>query len=192
MNGSFQESKSRTLRLPECDADTLETFIFWLYKRELPDFATEVDALPYATQERKDAMTNAQLQLVRLWSFADEYLMPKLQNAAMARLLDLLPDAYARTETITLAFNSTTETSPLRQALVLSFLRSQHPSNHLNAYGEKRHDADAMNVLGATPGFLSACLAAIHGSKCGKLECSCPKSCYWTRKSAYRDFMVPE
>lgn len=192
LNGGFKEAQKHVMRLPGCDIETLHLFMYWLYKHDLPDVVTIVDELPSRTTETKARVTELQLKLVRLWTFADKYLMPKLQNATMIQLLEIFSIAYCRAETASLAFNSSTQGAKIRTAVLHAVLYHQRPDRQTNAYNEQKYNEDAMNVLGATPGFLSAYHLAIRNSSCGMLACHCKRSCYSTSQRVHKDFLVPE
>ena len=79
-------------------------FIYWLYHGELPE----------SDEENSDI----QEPLVRLWIFAERYLMPKLQNAAMESLCVNLVSIKPCTGAMRAAFEVTSGTSVLRKVMV--------------------------------------------------------------------------
>ena len=144
------------------------------------------------TETDKNAITDTQDTLVRLWCFADRFLIPQLQNAAMRPLLTLVRISYVRTAVASLAFRSTPHNSPLRTVIARRLLYDLHPANALNNYGEQIYEEADMDQLGSTPGFMAKCLTSISETKCKTLPCSCESDCYRLHEREDDKFMVAE
>ena len=56
--------------------------------------------------------------LVKVWAFGNAYPIPRLQNAAMRRMLELFKTTYLRAETVQLAFKLTSPDSVLSEMMV--------------------------------------------------------------------------
>ena len=186
LKGRFNEAKTRALTLPDCDIDTVQMFLYWLCNLEVPNSREMVYEHARGSETRREVVSQQQLQLIRLWCFGDRFLIPRLQNAAVRDLVDLLDISYIRAAAMALVFNTTHETSPLRALAVHSFL-VYYPT--INAYGEQTYSEDALNMMGGTPGVLAKCFEFVATSKCGRLKCECSPCCY---KIVEIDYMVPE
>jgi hypothetical protein len=103
-NGSFVESKKKTMRLADVDVGTFEDFHTWLYTRK---FVYEDDkSLSFR-------------HLTNLWVFGDYFQMPMLQNCVMdeifakVKLQQGIPTDMAK-----IAYAETVEGSLLRRASI--------------------------------------------------------------------------
>lgn len=107
-DGSFSESKERTLKLPGCNSTTFELFLYRLCHQKLPEKMYDDD---FETCEP----CGVQPALVQLWYFADAYLMPKLQNESLCRLHDCFSAGFyvrrMRMATMKLAIEKVPRTS---------------------------------------------------------------------------------
>lgn len=138
LNSSFKESTSRTLRLPGCDITTFQLFLDWLCHRQLPNFDEYTPDMEFTEKE--------QGALVRLWSFAEEHLMPKLQNAAMKELLATLESFHLMPGAVRVAFDTTSSDSIMRRMVVEEAVCDYE-------LGRKAH-REEMDEFGAIPGFM--------------------------------------
>lgn len=113
--------------------------------------------------------------------------MPKLQNAAMRTMQQLMQPSYIRAEALALAFNITPHGSLMRTLTINSFL-----GNHsiTNVYGAPAYTEDDLNLLSSAPGVMAECLETISKTNCGKLKCSCKLKCYFNQE--HSACMVPE
>lgn len=73
------------LRFPEDDEDAWELVLFWMIERKLPSAAN--------TPCYEDARV-FQGRLFNTWILADKYMMPRLQNATMTLLFNVLGGAH--------------------------------------------------------------------------------------------------
>lgn len=90
-------------------------FLYWLCKRELPDWRL---SLAKEAREPDEYYVNRyQHALVRTWAFGEAYLLPKLQNKAMARLLAALGAFKPDVDTVKEVYENTAATSVLRQVI---------------------------------------------------------------------------
>lgn len=87
LDGDFAESEKRELTLPGADIESVRLFIFWLCKHDLPDTAKEMDTHALGSKIWTDFVAQEQESLIRLWCFADQFILPKLQNVTMKRFL---------------------------------------------------------------------------------------------------------
>ncbi|SMY26662.1 unnamed protein product [Zymoseptoria tritici ST99CH_1A5] len=120
LSGSFKQARERTLRLPGCDEDTFKLFIGYLANNRLPDYtaAYEASMSPGDETATDKLHTSFQDQLINLWSLADAYLMPSLQNKAMRQFLQLTAGGTILAGTASLAYEKTADGSVMRQAVV--------------------------------------------------------------------------
>ena len=153
LEGEFKESTESTLKLPGCTKETFELFLFWICHRELPGLWEWLDKGDSAAKTYQQTAGRAQTAFVRLWCFADAYLMPKLQNAAMILLLECLENSRTNAGAAKLALELTSSGSPVRDA-VMDELVSDYTRG---PKGERddRYSEEEMDTLGATPGFMS-------------------------------------
>jgi hypothetical protein len=87
-----------------------------------------------------------QERLVRVWNFADAYLMPFLQNAAMVRFMDILMTHYVAVDTVRLVVEETAYCSLLWDAVMKDLV-----SGCIN----NMYSVDEMDAIGAIPEALS-------------------------------------
>jgi hypothetical protein len=103
LNGSFSESVEGVLKLPGCDVNTFESFIYWLFHKDLSHLL-ESD--------------HPHVCLAKLWCFGEACLLPKLQNCAMRTLITSFKDFYVNFDAMEIAGSETQVDSPLWQVLV--------------------------------------------------------------------------
>ena len=142
VTNGFKESEDKTLRLPGCDVDTFEGFLYWLCHKDIPDDTGE---------NVKDSDSYHQF-LIRVWAFGDVYLMPLLQNEAMNHLLGAFDSNWPSPRAVKLAFELSSPGSIVREVLVEELA---------DMYKRSGNDPDEevepeMNKLGATAGFTLA------------------------------------
>lgn len=190
LSNGFKETKSCTLKLPDCHVDTFQLFLYWLCNYQLPDVREFSESLPAGSEEKNSYITTQQLQLVRLWSFAERFLLPKLQNETMRTLLIwTAKTTYIRAEAIALACKITSSDSFLTALAVKDFLRHY---GYESDYGRQTYNEADINSLGATSGVMAKCLSMVSSSKCGMLKCSCSPSCYRIKPASFATFMVSD
>lgn len=180
------------MTLPGSDLESVQLFIYWLCKHDLPDMTKEEDSHTNGTPERRDCITKNQEILVRLWCFGDRFLVPRLQNVAMKNLIHRLRGAYVRAEIVDLALRLTLEKSPLRNAITRHFLHNQPANGHANAYGGLQYDQADFERFGSTPGLMTQFLRVISKSVRKRLPCTCEKECYRINEVDEKKFMVAE
>lgn len=138
----FKEGQKKEIELPEYDADVFEAFVYFLFGEELL-----FNSSPYDLQQR---LLELKLSF-RMWAFADKYLLPKLQNAAMRRVCDVIDDRLysCRIDATTLGdcFRTTREGSPL------SMVVGDYCVERIKARGASFGMGDG---LGSCSGFLAA------------------------------------
>jgi len=171
--------------LPGCDINTLELFLRWTTCRELPNYRQASESFDKGSNELFNFTTTTQLQLIRLWTFADMILIPKLQNDSLQAINDMT--AFTRAETIELIFATTVVCSTLQNYALDCFLSGHRlPTD----YGPKRYSDQDFDRIGATPGVMLACFKLTEMSRCGSLYCECDPCCYAVYEA--EDYMVPE
>jgi hypothetical protein len=75
---AFAETDSQEVDLEEMGTEAFDSFLHWVYHRSIPPLET---------------VNLHQLQdLLRLWIFADKYIVPNLQNYVMSHMIRLLDD----------------------------------------------------------------------------------------------------
>jgi hypothetical protein len=192
LENGFSETEKHVLTLPESNLDTVRLSIYWLSKHTLPNFKKEVDSFPFRSQEMQNSATEKQESLVRLWCFADRFLIPTLQNAAMKQILNLLRRYYVRAEIVDLAFRLSSHDSALRPAVLRSFLHHWHSGSPINAYGGLKYEQADIDRLGETLGIMPIFLELINKSAYGKFPCTCGSECYRAQTDQDVEFMVAD
>ncbi|KAK4501713.1 hypothetical protein PRZ48_007522 [Zasmidium cellare] len=148
LSNGFAETSEQTLRLPGCDEETFRFFLYYMTTNTLPDFGAEFQAFyksEHTVEETAAMRVQFQVALVRIWCFGDIYLMPKLQNAAVDRLLDLLKQVCIAPDAVRLAFSINVD-GPLCK------LFAQEAAFDYN--GTTGFKKASMDRLGAIPGFI--------------------------------------
>ena len=153
LEGTFKESTERVMKLPGCEKDAFELFLYSLCYRKLPNLADYID------HKDDDAVIDSrasqvQVALVQLWCFADAILTPDLQNIVMKSLLQFFAVTRITTEGLRVAFSLTSKDSLLRKAMLDEFLsdyaaEKRFPSSS-NLYTEEEKDSFAR-----IPGLMS-------------------------------------
>lgn len=103
---AFSERSTRTLRPPGCDEETFACSLHWLTFRRLPSNRSHggEHGIPRNCEHCHSAM-------IKLWTFGDAYLLPKMQNLAMFRLIELCHDIHMSAADAKLAYGSTAKDS---------------------------------------------------------------------------------
>jgi hypothetical protein len=170
MVGSLDSS---TLKLPGCDTDTFELFLYWLHNKGLP---SEFDKVPPGL--RSTELLERRKLMVQLWGFGNAYLMPKIQNVAMNTYLNLLSEHRVSLEEVSLVAELAPQGSPL---WVVTMDELAHDHDSLLDDGEEIVDHFANN-----PGAMVELIKRLrgHNGHTSKL----PYSLF----SNHESFMVPE
>ena len=163
LSGAFKESDAQTLKLPGCDEHTFRLFLYWLCNHKFPDPYKDAVTLTHGSEEKKAYITTQQLLLVKLWVFGDAYLLPRLQNDTMRRLLQLLQDTYIRAEAVQLAFTAAPFASKIREVAIAELV---HSYGKHDQYGGLRYDDDDISLLAATPGLMQSMLQTLTTLDC--------------------------
>lgn len=107
LDGGFNEAKTHRFSVPGCDEKTFRLFLFHLATKKLP---------------KKECLSsdddNRAVELARLWVFGEYLMLPTLQNAAMARLLETLGLVTTGLRLIEVAYGNSADGSPLRRAVL--------------------------------------------------------------------------
>ncbi|GAB1739602.1 hypothetical protein NU219Hw_g4551t1 [Hortaea werneckii] len=102
LEGVFKEARERTLKLPDCSAETFDVLLYFhMYDRLPADL---------------DSEDEAQLLLVNLWLFGDIHLIPRLRAkafVAVSEILDHQPPCPAALGTILASGPENSELRPL-------------------------------------------------------------------------------
>ena len=190
LHGSFKEAENRMLRLPGCNQETFEHFLYWACNNNLPNFEAEVDAEIDAATNDEEKVTAAvtargyQLRLAKLWTFGNAYVLPKLQNVATRALGSIFPFSKTAPEAIRHAFAKSAEDSVLRKA----FAR-ETASDCLC----KRFLAEEMEIIGAIPGVFAAIMDVVV--KCQRVhpaKYAHTPECSRSGRGDCGGFLVPE
>lgn len=152
LTGGFSESKTLALKLPDCTADTLQMFLYYLSSgKELVDLF-----VPHFDYDRE-----AQATLARVWVFGQQYLIPKLQDEAMKALDELLQDHLVGLDTVRVAFTKTSEHSKLRNRITEEMYRDHGEVFQKASTSREQRMAE----VAAIPGYLIALseeMARVH------------------------------
>ncbi|KAI7384065.1 hypothetical protein KC336_g18239 [Hortaea werneckii] len=164
------------------NADMFEVFLFWASESRLPYFdagkddVTEGDA-PTTDVESDDIVDT----LADLWMFAEDFSIPKLQNDAMKRLLEVLLDVNVRPSTL-IQFSLPGDETQLHSVLLLEVAHGLC----CNCYTAQEED-----TLAKLDGFFTRFAGLVREE--GMLD---PKETSPSRQFANDDdvsaFMVPE
>jgi hypothetical protein len=114
LENGFKETEQRVLTLPDSNLESVQLFIYWTCKHELPDAVQESNGYAEGSQELKDFVAQKQESLVRLWCFADRFLITKLQDVAMTQILSFVRIYYVPADVVDLALRLTSGESKLR------------------------------------------------------------------------------
>ena len=94
---------------------------------------------------------------VHLWAFADEHLLPKLQNAAMAMFYwnAILEGVFPTIDTLQLAYENSAPGSKLQELMMSQVSRGllKADRGHEAEEAFKGYSADDIGRLGEVPGF---------------------------------------
>jgi len=106
MRNACAESESDTVLLPNVETATFQEFFTWLYLRQLSE------PLKTTGAER--------MRLVKLWVFAETYIVPEFQNAALDALHKSLDkhDSMPAPSVINYVYENTIYRSPLRKLFI--------------------------------------------------------------------------
>lgn len=104
LEGDFKEAGERTLKLPDCSAETFDVLLYFhMYDRLPADL---------------DSEDEAQLLLVNLWLFGDTHLIPRLKTKAFAAAREILYHQCPRPGVLAKTLVSGPEDSPLRALFI--------------------------------------------------------------------------
>ena len=179
LKGNFKEAEDRTLRLPGCDKETLELFLYWACNKALPDFQADIGHEPGNT--RKDLVHANQLRLAKLWILGDACLLSRLQNDAMRSLGSMLGSANVSVEAIRYAFAESAEGSMLRKALAHELALD---------YINDRYLAGEAENIGAIPGVFAATTNVVF--TCYNNKCAHEPEGFTGARGDCWGFLVPE
>jgi hypothetical protein len=167
LDGRFLEGFNRRLTLPGCDEDTLKVFLYWVVKKELPwtryNCCLDFDCCETPCHR----WLESELQVIRVWRFADQYLMPKLQNAAMSILLDMLPEGYPQIDAIHEAFSACAPDSRLCKMYVDEIAFRFRTGEEMT----REYTASLCDAEGFYPEFFMSCTSMMrcHGdARCSR------------------------
>jgi len=76
-NGNFDEGNTQSMRLEDVEIPIFSMLLHWMYFHEIED------------KNEEDVMG-----LAKLWVLGGRFLVPEVQNAAMALILDTIPGLY--------------------------------------------------------------------------------------------------
>ncbi|KAK3712132.1 hypothetical protein LTR37_009223 [Vermiconidia calcicola] len=190
LEGSFQETTTRHLALPDCDIDTLQLFLCWLNSHHVPSCRQVAQSLKKGSSQKNAFIKAHQIRLVRLWTFADRVLAPKLQNAAMRAMFRL--SAYFRADTIELISETILGNSMLRTVAIESFLYGYRSTGQ---YGRTYSEAE-FNHLDANPNVAAKDFDVVAKSECKRSISQCGGSalalCYNIEQKGADTFIVAE
>lgn len=198
LSNGFKETEKRELALPESTLQSVQLFIYWLCKQEVPSAAKDIETLPQDSQDRKDFVTKQQETLVRLWCFAERFMIHKLQNAAIKRMLELLRTNYIRAEILDLAFRLTSTGSMLRVVTLRSFMHHRTPELSPKAFAGLKYEKSDIDHLEETPGLMPQLLELMAKARCKRFPCICTlrtpsvATCYVMNGGEDHLYMMPE
>lgn len=155
LDGNFKEANEKVLRLPGWNSDVVELFISWAYKPFLPDYRY----LCEPTLENRTTLETSDTQklLMRLWTFADAHLIPKLQDAAITKLVDVAAANAVDSEVVRFGYSTSAKGSKLRK-----FIIDQARYDYFVAEPPALLTAEKLASLAAIPGFLPEFLEPVR------------------------------
>jgi len=184
LDGDFEKSAARTLKLPGCDSDIFQLFLYWTCNRTLP-IGECTQKIPNteasATRHREECV-----YLVRLWAFEDACLMPELQNAAMKALLNEMYTHRVPVEAVREAFATTAHGLLIREATMKEAFRA------CIEY-EDGYDTEEKEVLDTIPGLFKGFTDELI-SCCGptSYQCRHGSTCFSALEEDKEHYMVYE
>ncbi|KAK4539182.1 hypothetical protein LTR36_001182 [Oleoguttula mirabilis] len=118
LGGGFKESQDRTLRFPGVREEVVQAFVAWLFQYSLP-LNDLVEAAEEEDIEDDDEWVQEEMRLVvRLWAFGEQYMLPRLQNAAMRELYKRVRYVYPDIDIIKEAYECSPPKSTLRKLMM--------------------------------------------------------------------------
>ncbi|KAI6910934.1 hypothetical protein D0869_12503 [Hortaea werneckii] len=102
--GDFKEAGERTLKLPDCGAETFDIVLYFQIFRCLPCNIHSED--------------QAQLLLVNLWLFGDIYLLPRLKSQASKATSEILGRQFPQPDVLAKVLAFSPEDSTLRALFI--------------------------------------------------------------------------
>lgn len=178
------------LRFPEDDGDAWQVILFWVVKERLPS----IDQFPGSSEaplDRQSGGEDVQMNLYQSWILADKYLMPKLQNAIMRKLLSNLEVNYQGKDSAERALQGHTPSS------IIGRLASEGLVERLYG-GHNGENPEFLNSLDGVPGAVLSIATALENFCRTSVT---PDDCEEFRKSwpnreepseVWKEFMVPE
>lgn len=127
-NGSFSESVTHSMDLPDEDPEAFEALLQWIYFRtyEIPPFDSA----------RRDARASY-MKLARLYVSADKFQMTALKNEVIDRWYGISHEAWlADKEAVDYVYENTSATSTLRRLVVADYVWRRRA----NWYGSEKAD----------------------------------------------------
>lgn len=173
LDGKFSEAAKKRIRLRYCETQTAEVLIYWLYQKELPDFESELGMKcavrtlgghQFRDPPPEEETTQHYILLARLWMLGDYLMMPKLQNAAMTKLLNISrmhPSMMMAATTIAEVFRISYSGSVLRRVVLEQATWQSYRG--ADTMGDEEL-ATLMAIPEFAQGFVSR-LREIHGDK---------------------------
>jgi hypothetical protein len=153
LTGGWTESRALRLTFPETDCNIIKHFLYFLMHGET--------RLPQNNQDNE-------LLPVKLWIFADEHLLPKLQNQVMKHLYHAHNPgssswSYPSTNTIAQALSLSTNNSALYKFMMSVLVSGLHDvSERSDGHGSKYfvgyYGSNDILVLEGIPGLMTEIL----------------------------------
>lgn len=98
------------MRFPEDDQTAWETLLYWKLRSKMPEIQGNND--------------DRIIQVIRCWILGDKYDVKEFQYLSMLKLSKILQEAHVKLDAVKLAFDNTTDGSPLRKFLARQTLKT--------------------------------------------------------------------
>jgi hypothetical protein len=172
LNGAFVEASLQSLKLPGCDTVTFESFLYWLCHRYFP-VGFELAAPGHDVAHKQ----SRQCVLIKLWCFADEHLIPNLQDATMIALLSNFEETNTSIQAVRVV-NQLSQNGQLIWEVVMRELAHD--------YDNIKRESNVVQELAGIPGVMEDLIERLRGAPIPKESGSLPCS----RNSYAEDWMV--
>lgn len=158
--GGFSESKTNTLRFPDTDAGIIQYFFYFLLHQCVPLGG------PVLKLRDADFVHSTIETAIRVWTFADQYLMTQLKNQAMSQLYTLIQHSgiWPKVETLSLAFANCTRGSTLYRFVTAVVLQGIWVSRDLRDQSKQVADKDNITEVEKL-GYQASDLASFEAIK---------------------------
>jgi hypothetical protein len=177
------------LSMPKCDQETFALFMGYMSNNhELQDYKSLHESLleDASAPPTHPTISIIHRSLIKLWFFASAYKMPKLQNEAMRRFLDLMVDWQIELETIRLATkghldectsdDGLARPNVVQDEFLAKVVLSEVAARYMDLDLRDHYDDDWVIRIAIIPNFMRTIMLQIYS--CGGKDCGHRGACY--------------